>query len=128
MFMPELPDITVYLEALESRLVGKRLEHIALRNPFLLRTAEPALDECEGKVVSSLRRLGKRIAIGFEGDLWLVMHLMIAGRLHWYEKDSPRRIRPGVTASRVRERLADADGGRDEAARVVACRSHSEPR
>jgi formamidopyrimidine-DNA glycosylase len=94
--MPELPDITIYLEALESRLVGKRLEHIALRNPFLLRTAEPALDECEGVVVSSLRRLGKRIAIGFESDLWLVIHLMIAGRLHWYEKDSPRRIRPGL--------------------------------
>jgi formamidopyrimidine-DNA glycosylase len=89
--VPELPDITVYLEALESRLVGKRLEHIALRNPFLLRTAEPALDECEGKVVSSLRRLGKRIAFGFEGDLWLVMHLMIAGRLHWYSKGSTAR-------------------------------------
>jgi formamidopyrimidine-DNA glycosylase len=91
--MPELPDVTVYLEALESRIVGKRLEHIELRNPFLLRTAAPALGECEGKVVSSLRRLGKRIAIGLEGDLWLVIHLMIAGRLHWYERDSGARIR-----------------------------------
>jgi formamidopyrimidine-DNA glycosylase len=94
--VPELPDITVYLEALEARIAGKRLEHIALRNPFLLRTAEPALGECEGKVVSSLRRLGKRIAIGLEGDLWLVIHLMIAGRLHWYDKRASARIRPAL--------------------------------
>jgi formamidopyrimidine-DNA glycosylase len=94
--VPELPDITVYLEALEARIVGRRLEHIALRNPFLLRTAEPALGECEGKLVSSLRRLGKRIAIGLEGDLWLVIHLMIAGRLHWYSKDSMARIRSAL--------------------------------
>ena len=105
--MPELPDITVYLEALESRLVGKRLEHIALRNPFLLRTAEPALDECEGKVVSSLRRLGKRIAIGFESDLWLVIHLMIAGRLHWYSKG---RTAPAAQGSANAASASDAKG------------------
>ncbi|MGH8178941.1 MAG: Fpg/Nei family DNA glycosylase [Steroidobacter sp.] len=83
--MPELPDIAVYLEALESRVIGQRLERVVLKNPFLLRTAEPALAECEGRLVSSLRRLGKRIAIGLESDLWLVIHLMIAGRLHWYD-------------------------------------------
>jgi formamidopyrimidine-DNA glycosylase len=88
--MPELPDITVYIEALEARLIGARVEHILLKNPFLLRTAEPPLSSCEGRRVVALRRLGKRIAIGLEGDLWLVLHLMIAGRLHWYEKGAAR--------------------------------------
>ena len=82
--MPELPDITLYLEALEARIAGRRLERIVLKNPFLLRTAAPPLSDCEGKTVRTFRRLGKRIAIGLEGDLWLVLHLMIAGRLHWY--------------------------------------------
>jgi formamidopyrimidine-DNA glycosylase len=88
--MPELPDITVYIEALEARLTGARIERILLKNPFLLRTAAPPLSSCEGRRVVAVRRLGKRIAIGLEGDLWLVMHLMIAGRLHWYEKGSAR--------------------------------------
>ena len=88
--MPELPDITVYLEALEARIVGARLERIVLKNPFLLRTAEPPLASCEGRRVVEVRRLGKRIAIGLEGDRWLVLHLMIAGRLHWYEKNAGR--------------------------------------
>lgn len=91
--MPELPDITVYLEALQRRIVGQRLDRILLRNPFLLRTAEPPLQACEARTVETLRRLGKRIAIGFEGDLWLVLHLMIAGRLHWYEKNHRGKIR-----------------------------------
>src|SRR5262245_32768408 len=91
--MPELPDITAYLEALSRRIVGQRLEHALLKNPFLLRTAEPPLSDCEGRRVEKLRRLGKRIAIGFEGDLWLVLHLMIAGRLHWYERSHRGRIR-----------------------------------
>jgi formamidopyrimidine-DNA glycosylase len=81
--MPELPDITVYLEALESRVVGHVLEHIRLANPFILRTAVPPIDSLEGRRVVALRRLGKRIAFGFEGERWLVLHLMIAGRLHW---------------------------------------------
>jgi formamidopyrimidine-DNA glycosylase len=85
--VPELPDITVYIEALESRILGARLERVLLKNPFLLRTAEPPLASCEGRRVVELRRLGKRIAIGFEGDLWLVLHLMIAGRLHWHASD-----------------------------------------
>lgn len=91
--MPELPDITVHLEALQQRLVGERLESILLKNPFLLRTAEPSLQACAGRKVLQLRRLGKRIAIGFEGDLRLVLHLMIAGRLHWYAKDHRGKVR-----------------------------------
>lgn len=91
--MPELPDITVYLEALQRRIVGQRLDGILLKNPFLLRTVEPPLQTCVGRTVKTLRRLGKRIAIGFEGDLWLVLHLMIAGRLHWYEKNHRGKIR-----------------------------------
>jgi formamidopyrimidine-DNA glycosylase len=81
--MPELPDITVYLEALEARLVGQRLEGVRVASPFLVRTFEPPLESAAGRPVVELRRLGKRIAIGLEGDLWLVLHLMIAGRLHW---------------------------------------------
>lgn len=92
--MPELPDITLYIEALQQRIVGQRLDRIVLKNPFLLRTAAPPLQACEGRTVHSLRRLGKRIAIGLEGDVWLVLHLMIAGRLHWYGKDHRGKIRP----------------------------------
>jgi len=81
--MPELPDIAAYITALESRIIGQRLEKVRLGSPFLLRSVQPPLSESEGKVVTGLRRVGKRIAIGLEGDLWLVLHLMIAGRLHW---------------------------------------------
>ena len=83
--MPELPDITVYIEALEQRIAGTTLERVSVASPFLLRTAVPPLTSVHGKTVTGLRRLGKRICIGVEGDLWLVLHLMIAGRLHWYE-------------------------------------------
>jgi formamidopyrimidine-DNA glycosylase len=83
--VPELPDITVYIEALEQRIAGTTLERVLVASPFLLRTAVPPLASVEGKRVTALRRLGKRICIGVEGDLWLVLHLMIAGRLHWYE-------------------------------------------
>ena len=82
--MPELPDIVVYIEALEQRIQGAILERIRVASPFLLRTALPPLSSVEGKKVVELRRLGKRICFGFEDDLWLVLHLMIAGRLHWY--------------------------------------------
>lgn len=81
--MPELPDIVVYIEALEKRIVGQKLEHVRIASPFLLRTAVPPLQSVEGRTVTELRRLGKRICIGLESDLWLVLHLMIAGRLHW---------------------------------------------
>jgi formamidopyrimidine-DNA glycosylase len=81
--MPELPDIAAYISALESRIVGQPLEHVRLASPFLLRTVQPPLKDVEGHTVRELRRIGKRIAIGVDGDLWLVLHLMIAGRLHW---------------------------------------------
>jgi formamidopyrimidine-DNA glycosylase len=81
--MPELPDIIAYLDALEPRVMGRPLERIRLASPFLLRTTRPAVADAEGKIVCRLRRIGKRIAVGLEGDLWLVLHLMIAGRLHW---------------------------------------------
>lgn len=86
--MPELPDIVVYIEALERRILNQPLEQVRVAGAFLLRTATPPLAAVEGKSVRELRRLGKRIAFGFESDLWLVLHLMIAGRLHW--------SRPGV--------------------------------
>jgi len=84
--MPELPDITAYLEALEKRLLGQTLKHVRISTPFLLRTATPPLASVEGKRVVELQRVGKRICIGVEGDLWVVLHLMIAGRLHWRER------------------------------------------
>ncbi len=82
--MPEFPDIVVYIEALEQRIMGETLERVQLGSPFLLRTTTPPLANVEGKKVMHFRRLGKRICIGLEEDLWLVLHLMIAGRLHWH--------------------------------------------
>ena len=84
--MPELPDIVVYIEALQARIVGQRLEHVRLLNPFLLRTANPPMSAAEGRQVTSLRRIGKRVVIGLECELFLVLHLMIAGRLRWSDK------------------------------------------
>ena len=84
--MPELPDITVYIEALEKRIIGQTLDEIRIASPFLLRTAAPPLNDARGHRVMRLRRIGKRIAIGLENDLWLVLHLMIAGRLHWKKR------------------------------------------
>ncbi len=81
--MPELPDVIAYITALEPRIIAQPLERVRLASPFLLRTAQPPVASVEGRVVRELRRIGKRIAIGVEGDLWLVLHLMIAGRLHW---------------------------------------------
>ena len=81
--MPEYPDVTVYIESLEARIMGARLDKVALFNPFLLRTAVPPISEVLGKKVLRLSRIGKRIVISLEGDLHLVLHLMIAGRLHW---------------------------------------------
>jgi formamidopyrimidine-DNA glycosylase len=81
--LPELPDIAAYIQALEPRVVGETLQQVRLGNPFLLRTIDPPLAGAESRRVRELRRIGKRIAIGVEGDVWLVLHLMIAGRLHW---------------------------------------------
>jgi formamidopyrimidine-DNA glycosylase len=86
--MPELPDIVVYIEALEKRILGKRLERVRIASPFLLRTASPPVADTESKTVVQLRRLGKRICIGMDNDIWLVLHLMIAGRLHWKKRDA----------------------------------------
>jgi formamidopyrimidine-DNA glycosylase len=88
--MPELPDIVVYIEALERRILGHVLERVHVAGPFLLRTATPPIESTHGHTVKTLRRVGKRIAIGFDNDIWLVLHLMIAGRLHWSE----RQVRP----------------------------------
>src|SRR5215475_731651 len=92
--MPELPDIAMYIEALEKRILGQMLEGVRVVSPFLLRTASPQLSNTSGRRVQRLRRLGKRICIGLEDDLWLVLHLMIAGRLHWRAR--------GVKVSRPR--------------------------
>src|SRR5438874_10894823 len=83
--MPELPDVTVYIEALEARVLGKRLERVKLMNPFILRTAVPPIASAEGKRVTEMRRIGKRIVFVLEGPLYLVLHLMIAGRLRWVQ-------------------------------------------
>ena len=84
--MPEWPDIVLYIEALQARVAGRRLEKIRITSPFLLRSVEPPLEACEGRRVEGLRRIGKRIVLALEGRLFLVLHLMVAGRLHW--KDS----------------------------------------
>src|SRR5579884_4353964 len=81
--MPELPDVVVYVEALRDRVIGRQLKRAHIRGPFLLRSTSPPLESVFGKTVREVRRVGKRIALGFEGELWLVFHLMIAGRLHW---------------------------------------------
>lgn len=94
--MPELPDLTVYLEALEQRIPGHRLERIAIASPFLLRTAVPPIGSAERLSVTGVRRIGKRLAIGLEGDLWLVFHLMIAGRLHWFAKGAAQSKRSAL--------------------------------
>jgi formamidopyrimidine-DNA glycosylase len=94
--VPELPDIAVYLEALGARILNRRLVAIRISNPFVLRTVEPPVDAFAGRRVTSLERLGKRIAIGVEGDLWIVIHLMIAGRFHWYETGSKKKPRASL--------------------------------
>jgi len=98
MLMPELPDIAAYITALEPRVVGKPLGQIRVASPFLLRTAQPPLASAESRTVEKLRRIGKRIALGLHGDLWLVLHLMIAGRLHWRSRDAKLGGRQNLAA------------------------------
>jgi len=81
--LPELPDVTVYLDALAPRVLGQRLERVRIASTFLLRSVEPPVSAVEGRRVTGLRRLGKRLVLALEDDLFLVLHLMIAGRLHW---------------------------------------------
>src|ERR1700722_8444859 len=96
--MPELPDITAYIAALEPRIMGQRLEKVRLLNAFLLRTADPPIEAVEGRTVREIRRIGKRIAIVVDNDLWLVLHLMIAGRLHWRPRDAKLGGRQNLAA------------------------------
>ncbi|HTS27046.1 MAG TPA: DNA-formamidopyrimidine glycosylase family protein [Bryobacteraceae bacterium] len=102
--MPELPDVVVYVEALSARIVGQTLRRGVIRGPFLLRSTTPPVESVHGKKVREVRRVGKRIAIGFEGDLWLALHLMIAGRLHW-------RPLPAKTAARNILAFLEFDSG-----------------
>ena len=96
--MPELPDIAAYISALEPRIMGQPLQHVRIASPFVLRTVQPSIAEVEGHSVRELRRIGKRIAIGVEGDFWLVLHLMIAGRLHWRPREAKLGGRQNVAA------------------------------
>ncbi len=96
--MPELPDISAYITALEPRIVGQPLEKVRLASAFLLRTVQPPVEAAEGRMVRELRRVGKRIAIGLDGDLWLVLHLMIAGRLHWKARGAKLSGRQNLAA------------------------------
>ncbi len=96
--MPELPDIIVYLEALERCVVGQRLEEIRLASPFVLRTADPAIADAPGKILQAVRRIGKRIVLALDGGLFLVVHLMIAGRFHWRGRGARIPARIGLAA------------------------------
>jgi formamidopyrimidine-DNA glycosylase len=96
--MPELPDIAAYIGALEARILGQPLDHVRLASPFLLRTIEPTVADVEGRHVRELRRIGKRIAVGTDNDLWLVLHLMIAGRLHWRPPEAKLAGRQSLAA------------------------------
>jgi len=96
--MPELPDISAYIAALEARILGQPLERVRIASVFLLRTVDPPLASVEGRTVKALRRIGKRIAIGIEGNIWLVLHLMIAGRLHWKPPQAKLAGRNGLLA------------------------------
>lgn len=87
--MPELPDVDVYVTALDARLIGRTLDDVRLGNPFVLRSVEPPLSDAGGRRVAALARIGKRVAIGLTGDFWLVIHLMIGGRLHWFDTPPP---------------------------------------
>ena len=119
--MPELPDIAAYIHALEPRVVGKRLVGVRLASAFLLRTVEPPIASVEGQVVRELRRVGKRIAFGFDNGEWMVLHLMIAGRLHWRGVGAKLAGRNSAGGVRLPEWVAGADRGGVEAAGVAAC-------
>jgi formamidopyrimidine-DNA glycosylase len=109
--VPELPDITLYLEALEPRVLGRRLEVARLLSPFLLRTAVPPIHELYGKHVVELRRMGKRIVLGFEQEFWLSIHLMVAGRLHWLDAPTPGNQPRAVPGAKPARRTAPGKAG-----------------
>ena len=96
--MPELPDVTVYVELIEAKTRGRAVQHVRISNPFVVRSVEPSVREIEGKVVREVRRIGKRIAIGLDDDLWIVIHLMIAGRFRWLKPGAKIPGRLGLAA------------------------------
>lgn len=96
--MPELPDVTVYVERIRAKIAGQKIERVRIINPFVLRSVDPPVSELSGKTVDEIRRIGKRIAIGVEGDLWLVIHLMIAGRFRWLKPGAKIPGRLGLAA------------------------------
>ena len=121
--MPELPDIAHYLEALAPRVLQQPLERLRIANPFLVRTPEPPVSVAEGRVVVALRRMGKRIVFGLEGDLFLVLHLMIAGRLRWRDRGAPIPGKVGLAAfdfSTGSAILTEAGSKRQASLHVVA--------
>jgi formamidopyrimidine-DNA glycosylase len=118
--MPELPDVTLYIEALEKRILEQPLERVRLVSPFLLRTVEPSIAAAHGRGVRRLRRLGKRIALGLEGDLWLVLHLMINGRLHWKQPGAGLAGRHALAAFGFSARHPHAHRIRPEEAGIAA--------
>jgi formamidopyrimidine-DNA glycosylase len=99
--MPELPDVTLYVESIANRIVGHRLRSYAIKSPFVLRTVEPTIDAAVGMPVVAVRRLGKRIVIGFEGELFLVVHLMIAGRFRWVAPGARTRVPPRLALAEL---------------------------
>ncbi|MGO8813900.1 MAG: Fpg/Nei family DNA glycosylase [Terriglobia bacterium] len=120
--MPELPDIVVYIEAIEQRILNQRLDRVRVVGPFLLRTAIPPIQSVEGKSVREVRRVGKRIAIGLQDDLWLVLHLMIAGRLHWSKpgvKLTPKRALAAMDFAHGSILLTEAGSQRRASLHVV---------
>src|ERR1700728_5202643 len=108
--MPELPNIAAYISALASRIIAQPIERVRLSSPFLLRTVRPSLMDVEGRIVRELRRVGKRIAIGVEGDLWLVLHLMIDGGLHWRPQGAKLAGRQSLAALDFPNRSPGAKG------------------
>jgi len=96
--MPEFPDIEIYIEALRERISGRPVRAVRIAHPFLLRTVEPTPSTLENQPVTDVRRIGKRIAIGAENDVWMVIHLMIAGRLHWHEANAALKRRTEIAA------------------------------
>jgi formamidopyrimidine-DNA glycosylase len=96
--LPELPDVVAYLTALEPRVIGRRLVRLRLSSPFVLRSVDPPPSDVEGRTVVGLRRLGKRIVLALEGEVFVVIHLMIAGRLHWRPAGARAPVRVGLAA------------------------------
>ncbi len=125
--MPELPDVSVYLERLTAKIVGHRLERVRIGHPFLLRSVTPPIAAVEGKLVVGVERLGKRVVIAFEGELFLVVHLMIAGRLRWLAPG--KKTAPNALAFfEFDSRHARPHRGRQAAARVAARGRRDAPR